>query len=166
VHVGDGSTGLDRLRPGARVLVEGPYGRLHEGVRTRTKVLLLASGIGVTPMRALVEGLPQEPGDVVLVYRVHSVSDVLFERELAQISARTGARVVTVPGPRIRERPSWLPAAASHLSDVDALTRLVPDVADREVYVCGNAGWMDHARDALLAADVPAERIHLERFVW
>jgi ferredoxin-NADP reductase/DMSO/TMAO reductase YedYZ heme-binding membrane subunit len=166
VHAGDGSTGLDRLRPGSRVLVEGPFGRLHEGVRTRSKVLLMASGIGVTPMRALVEGLRQEPGDVVLVYRVHSVSDVLFERELAEICGRTGARVVTVPGPRIQGRPSWLPLGARHLSDVGALTRLVPDVAEREVYVCGNAGWMDHARDAALTAGVPAGRVHLERFVW
>ncbi len=166
VHVGDGSTRLDQLHPGSRVLVEGPYGRLHAGVRTRPKVLLMASGIGVTPMRALVEGLPQAPGAVVLVYRVHSLSDVLFARELAEISGRTGARVVTVPGPRRRDRPSWLPQGAAHLTDLEALLHLVPDVAERDVYVCGNADWMVHARDAALSADVPAERIHLERFVW
>ena len=90
VHVGDGSTGLDQLRPGARVLVEGPFGRLHEGVRSGPKVLLMASGIGVTPMRALLEGLPQAPGDVVLLYRVHSSADVLFRDELASLAAARG----------------------------------------------------------------------------
>ena len=117
-------------------------------------------------MRALVEGLPQRPGDVVLVYRVHSLSDVLFEPELARISGRTGARVVTVPGPRHRDRPSWLPAGAAHLSDVDALLSLVPDVAERDVYLCGNEGWMQLACAAVVDAGVPADRIHTERFVW
>jgi len=166
VHVGDGSTGLDQLRPGARVLVEGPFGRLHEGARSGPKVLLMASGIGVTPMRALLEGLPQGPGDVVLLYRVHSSADVLFRGELASLAAAKGARVMTVPGPRIRGRDSWLPVSAEHLGDVEALVHLVPDVAERDVFLCGNAQWMEHARAAALDAGVDAGRIHLERFVW
>jgi ferredoxin-NADP reductase len=166
VHVGDGSTGLDQLRPGARVLVEGPYGRLHDGVRTGEKVLLMASGIGVTPMRALLEGLPQQPGDVVLIYRIHSSADVLFRDELPALAAERGARVVTVPGPRIPGRGSWLPLSAAHLGDVEALQHLVPDVAERDVYLCGNAQWMEHARGAAVAAGVEPSRIHVERFVW
>jgi predicted ferric reductase len=166
VHVGDGSTGLDHLRPGARVLVEGPFGRLHEGVRSGPKVLLMASGIGVTPMRALLEGLPQDPGDVVLLYRVHSSADVLFRDELASLAAAKGARVVTVPGPRIPGRDSWLPVSAEHLGDVEALVHLVPDVAERDLYLCGNAQWMEHARTAAVDAGVTTGRIHVERFVW
>ena len=53
--MGDGSLALSRLQPGTRVMVEGPYGRLHAGVRTRAKVLLDLTGI--TPMRALLEDL-------------------------------------------------------------------------------------------------------------
>ena len=52
---GDGTRRLATMRPGTRVLVEGPYGRLHEGVRTRRGVLLLAAGIGIAPMKALLE---------------------------------------------------------------------------------------------------------------
>ena len=93
-------------------------------------------------------------------------ADALFVEELHEL-ARTGSvRVVLVPGPRIRERPSWLPQTAAHLDDVEALRRLVPDVAEREVYLCGNAQWMDHARAALAAAGVPPVRVHIERFVW
>jgi predicted ferric reductase len=166
VHVGDGSTGLDTLKPGSRVIVEGPYGRLHDGVRAGEKVLLMASGIGVTPMRALLEGLPQRPGDVVLLYRVHSGADVLFREELAKLALERGARVITVPGPRIRGRDSWLPAPAAHLGDVEALVQLVPDVAERDLYLCGNAQWMVHARAAAVAAGVHPDRVHEERFVW
>jgi ferredoxin-NADP reductase len=129
-------------------------------------VLLMASGIGVTPMRALLEGLPQRPGDVVLLYRVHSSADVLFRDELAALALERGARVVTVPGPRIRGRDSWLPEAAAHLGDVEALVHLVPDVAERDLYLCGNAQWMEHARNAALGAGVLPDRIHVERFVW
>ena len=166
VHVGPDSTGLDHLHRGARVLVEGPYGRLHAGVRTGDKVLLMASGIGVTPMRALLEGLPQRPGDVVLVYRVHSAADVLFRDELATLAAERGARVVTVSGPRIRSRGSWLPVSAEHLDDVEAFVHLVPDVVERDVYLCGNAQWMEHARAAAVGAGARPDRIHVERFVW
>ena len=64
------------------------------------------------------------------------------------------------------DRHSWLPQAAAGLSDEDALRQLVPDVADRDVYVCGADGWMDAAERALLAVGVPGDAIHLERFSW
>ena len=56
--------------------------------------------------------------------------------------------------------------SAEHLGDVEALIHLVPDVAERDVYLCGNAQWMEHAQAAVVAAGVDAGRIHLERFVW
>ncbi|HYY09523.1 MAG TPA: hypothetical protein VE781_01220, partial [Kineosporiaceae bacterium] len=148
------------------VAVEGPYGRLHAGVRTRRKVTLLAGGIGVTPLRALLEELPQGPGDVTLVYRAHSAADLVFRAELDALAAARGARVYYAVGPRVRERASWLPASAAHLSDADALRQLVPDVAGHDVYVCGADPWMDAARRAALDAGVPADHVHLERFTW
>jgi len=165
-HVGDGSSALRSLRPGSRVHVEGPYGRLHAGFRRRQKVLLMASGIGVTPMRALLEELPQGPGDVVLIYRVHSPERVLFGEELSALAKSRGATVLTVPGPRLRTRDSWLPEQAAHLSDVEALRHLVPDLADRELFICGNVPWMDHVVDAARQAGVPTEHIHVERFAY
>lgn len=165
-HVGDGSTRLATLRPGTRVLVEGPYGRLHEGVRSRRKVLLMGSGIGITALRALLEDLDQSPGDVTVVHRVHSRDEAVLGEELAELAAARGARYLVVEGPRVRERPSWLPAQAGHLTDVEALRELVPDVADHDVYVCGADGWMTAVRDAALAAGVPPEAVHLERFTY
>jgi ferredoxin-NADP reductase len=164
--LGDGSRGLASLRPGTRVAVEGPFGRMHAGVRTRRKVTLLASGIGVTPLRALLEELPQGPGDVTLVYRASRPEDVVFKDELDALAAARGARVFYAIGPRVAGRASWLPAHAAHLSDAEALRRLVPDVADHDVYLCGADAWMAAARQAALDAGVPAERVHLERFSW
>ena len=65
---------------------EGPYGRLHEGVRTRRKVLLMASGIGITPMRALLEELDQRPGDVTVIYRTSADQDRILVEELTGLA--------------------------------------------------------------------------------
>ncbi len=165
-HVGDGSSRLANLRPGTRVLVEGPYGRLHGGVRTRRKVLLMGSGIGITPLRALLEELPQQPGDVTVVHRVRSREEAVLAGELRALADLRGARYVQVEGRRIEDRDSWLPRQAAHLSDHRALTQLVPDVEDHEVFICGADGWMDAARRAALDAGVPRDAVHLERFAY
>jgi predicted ferric reductase len=165
-HFGDGSAALAQLKPGSRVLIEGPYGRLHGGVRRRRKVLLIASGIGVTPMRALLEELPQDPGDITLVYRARETTDLVFTDELLSIARDRGARIFTVLGRRTARRPSWLPENAAHLSDVDALRHLVPDLPDHDVYICGNPQWMGLVETAARAGGVPEANIHVERFVY
>ncbi len=165
-HLGDGSAGLASLRPGTKVLFEGPYGRLHEGVRTRRKVLLMASGIGITPMRALLEAMDQRPGDVTLVYRVRSEVDRIFVDELSTLAAARRAKFFVVTGHRASDRPSWLPQHAAHLGDVEALCQLAPDVAKHDVFICGSPGWMDAAERAVIAAGVPSEHVHLERFTY
>jgi predicted ferric reductase len=164
--LGDGSRALAAIRPGTRVLIEGPYGRLHRGVRERRRVTLLAGGIGITPLRALLEELPGGPGELTLIYRSRSSSEVIFRAELDELAARRGARVVYALGPRVAGRASWLPADAAHMSDVEALRHLVPDVADNDVYLCGAPDWMAAARRAALAAGVPANNVHCERFDW
>ena len=60
--------------------------------------------------------------------------------------------------PACRGRDSWLPAQARHLTDVQALREIVPDIADHDVYVCGSDGWMTAARTAAIDAGVPARR--------
>lgn len=164
--VGDGSLALTRLRPGTRVLVEGPYGRMQPDVRTRRRVLLLGSGIGIAPMLSLLPALPQQPGDVMVVHRVRSHADAVLGDEIAAVAARLGAEVRRITGPRIPGRDSWLPLQAAHLDDVTALRELCPDVAEREVYLCGSPGWMAAARRALRAAGVPAEHLHDELFSY
>jgi predicted ferric reductase len=165
-NLGDNHDRLTRMRPGTRVLVEGPYGRLTAAVRTRRKVTLIASGIGITPLRALLEDLPYAPGDATLIYRASSPDDLVFTRELDALARTRGARVFYAVGPRVRGRRSWLPASAGHLSDAAGLRQLVPDIAQHDVFLCGADAWMEAARDAAIAAGVPAERVHLERFGW
>ncbi|GAA6526529.1 ferric reductase-like transmembrane domain-containing protein [Intrasporangium sp. DVR] len=164
--VGDSSRRLPTLTPGTKVLVEGPYGRLHAGVAVRDKYLLVGAGIGMTPLRALLEELPAGPGRAVLVYRATGADDLVLGDELAALARTKGAEVVSVLGPRARSRASWLPEPAAHLGDAEALRTLAPDIAERDVYVCGTPEWMDHVIRAARAAGVPAEAIHHERFAY
>jgi predicted ferric reductase len=165
-HLGDGSARLASLRPGTKVLFEGPYGRLHEGVRTRRKVLLMASGIGITPMRALLEELDQRPGDVTLIYRTSSEQDGILVEELTALARRRQAGLFIVTGHRPIRQSSWLPQHAAHIGDVEALRQLVPDVASHDVFICGSPGWMDAAERAVLRAGVAPKCVHIERFAY
>jgi predicted ferric reductase len=151
--LGDGSRDVARLRPGTRVLVEGPYGRLSGRARTRRHVALIGAGVGITPLRSLAEGLAYAPGEVVLVHRY--ADRPLFARELAVLAAERGLRVVDLPGHR--QEPANHPAAVLHH---------VPDLVHREVYVCGPQDWAQDVRRAAQAAGLPPEHLHLETFAW
>ena len=90
----------------------------------------------------------------------------MLAAELSALARVRGARYVLVEGPRVRERASWLPAQAADLTDAQALCQLVPDLAERDVYVCGSPGWMDAVLAAARGGGVPAEQLHAERFSY
>lgn len=160
---GDGGQRLRHLRPGTRVLVEGPHGRLSARARTRRGIVLIGAGVGITPLRALAEGLTYAPGEAVLLHRFRDRP--LFAQEFAALGRDRGLRVVDLPGPR-RSAGSWLGVGTPPLDDAAALRHLVPDIADRDVFVCGPASWAGDVRRAATAAGVPDQRIHLEDFGW
>jgi predicted ferric reductase len=161
--LGDGSAAVRRIRPGTRVLVEGPYGRLSERVRTRPKVALIGAGVGITPLRALAEELDYAPGEAVLLHRF--TGRPLFEREFAVLARERGLRVLDLPGHR-RAPGSWLGDGVGPADDLAALVWRVPDIAERDVYVCGPEAWADDVRRTLEAAGLPAEQFHDESFGW
>ena len=161
--VGDGSGATRGLKPGTRVLVEGPYGRLSPRARTRTKVAFIGAGVGSTPLRALAEGLDYAPGHAIYLERF--TDEPLFAAELARIASDRGLRVLQLPGRR-RAPDSWLGSGVGPADDVTALRYWIPDVAERDVYVCGPEPWTDLVMRSLTAAGVPADCIHLETFAW
>ncbi|SFC84082.1 Predicted ferric reductase [Nocardioides terrae] len=161
--VGDGSAALAALRPGTRVLVEGPFGRLSERARTRRKVALVGAGVGVVPLRALAEGLAYGPGEAVLLHRYRD--EPLFRGEMEALAGTRGLRIVGLPGSR-RSESSWLPVGSPPIDDARTLLGLVPDLPDRDVFVCGPPGWTDSVTRAATAAGVPTDHLHVETFGW
>jgi len=155
--LGDDTQSLQRVRPGTRVFAEGPYGTFTAHLRTRRKVLLIAGGIGITPLRALLASMPASPGDLTLLYRAVSADDVIFKDELAQLGARRGIVLHALLGDEIGDdRTDQL--------GVPAITRLVPDIESRDVFVCGPPGLVDAVRRRLRLIGVPGAQIHFERF--
>ncbi|MFJ8211973.1 ferric reductase-like transmembrane domain-containing protein [Streptomyces sp. NPDC096033] len=155
--LGAHSRRVRRLRPGTRVLATGPFGALTRWRRTRTKVLLIAGGIGITPMRALFEALPAGPGDLTLLYRAGDAGQLVLRDELEAIAAERQAALHYLVG---RSDEAYDPLAPQ------ALRSLVPGLADHDVYLCGPPGMTDATTAALVRAGVPSGRIHSECFTY
>ena len=150
--LGDHSHALAHIRPGTRVAIEGPYGAFTADQRRTDQVLLVGAGVGITPLRALLEDLPAHV-DVTMVLRGHRTEDLVHRDELLGMLRGRGGQLRELVGPR-REIPAL---------DV-ALDRLVPDMAGRDVYICGPTGFTASVRQAARAIGVPDERVHHETF--
>ncbi|RZB14229.1 oxidoreductase [Streptomyces sp. F001] len=147
---GDGTAALRHLKVGTRVFAEGPYGAFTTMHRTRPDALLIAGGVGVTPIRALLEELH---GHAVVIYRVSSDRDAVLHDELRDLARAKGAELYLVTGPVVPDKLA-----------PGELARLVPDVADRDVYVCGPPGMTAAVLRSLRELGVPKPQIHFERF--
>ncbi|MER7840602.1 ferredoxin reductase family protein [Streptomyces sp. NPDC096040] len=147
---GDGSAALRHLKVGTRVFAEGPYGAFTTLHRRRTESLLIAGGVGVTPIRALLEDIE---GHAIVIYRVSSDRDAVLYGELRDLAVAKGAELHLVTGPPV---PDKLAARE--------LIQLVPDIADRDVFLCGPPPMMNAVLRTLGDLGVPKAQIHFERF--
>ncbi|MFD9436412.1 ferric reductase-like transmembrane domain-containing protein [Streptomyces sp. NPDC060002] len=147
---GDGSAGLRHLEPGTRVFAEGPYGAFTAMHRTRPEALLIAGGVGVTPIRALLEEIH---GHAVVIYRVAGERDAVLYDELRELALTKGAELHLVTGPPVPDRLA-----------PRELVALVPDIAERDVFLCGPPPMMNAVLGTLRELDVPKPQIHFERF--
>ncbi|MFG2297003.1 ferric reductase-like transmembrane domain-containing protein [Streptomyces sp. NPDC048603] len=155
--LGGHSRRIRRLRPGTRVIATGPFGALTAARRTRPKVLLIAGGVGITPLRALFETLPGGPGDLTLLYRAGAAEQLVLRSELEAIAAGRQAGLHYLLGP---SDGAYDPLAAG------ALRTLLPDLAEHDVYLCGPPGMAAATHASLLRAGVPAGQIHAECFTF
>jgi predicted ferric reductase len=148
---------LPGLSPGTRALLSGPYGGLVATRRTRPGVVLIAGGIGITPMRALFETLPADAGRLVLLHRAGREEDLTLRAELEELAEKRGGTVHHLLGPR-PTNPEDEPLGPS------GLARLVPDIAERDVFVCGPPAMMQAVARAARSLGVPRRSIHCKRF--
>jgi predicted ferric reductase len=153
--VGKTSAGLRRVPVGTRVFAEGPYGAFTAVHRTRQATLLIAGGVGITPVRALLEEME---GTMVVLYRVRTMADAVLRSELEALARARGAQLHVLAGRTGAGSPPNSPFEPQNL------LALVPDIADRDVFVCGPPAMTAAVLRSLRALRVPRVQVHAEKF--
>jgi 3-phenylpropionate/trans-cinnamate dioxygenase ferredoxin reductase subunit len=163
-HTGDFTNELRQLRPGSPVWVDGPHGAFTLDLRRCTGLVMIAGGVGITPMMSMLRTLAhrrdRRPHRLVVVAR--TLDDLLFRAELSELQQRLDLTVIEL----LRAPPpSW--TGASGAVDEELLTALLPGAFRRnqlDYYLCGPPAMVTDVLTVLDGLDVPQPRIHTEQF--
>lgn len=151
-RVGDHSAALARLRPGTLVAVEGPYGVFTKHAQRQSRAALVAAGIGVTALRSLLEDLPRASAPIVIL-RATQEEDLVLRHEVSELVRQRRGKLHELVGSRDRVR-----------LDERLLLRLIPDLHQRDLFVCGPEGFVAELVEMARNLKVPDESIHHEAF--
>ncbi len=152
--LGDHSRALGNLKPGTRVVFEGPYGAFTADRATSDSIVLIAGGVGITPIRALLEELPNDR-EIDLLWRSSSEADLALEHEIDDLARQRNCKVHKLVGSR-----------AVHPMSPQQLRKLVPHIGTSEIFLCGPDGLVTEIKKSIEALGIPADRLHDEAFAF
>lgn len=154
--LGDHSRDVANLKPGTRVFVEGPYGAFVAGRATRPHVVMVGGGVGITPIRAIMEEF-RDGVTMDVFYRVSRPEELILKDELDYLAAKSngGIRVHYMVGSR-KQFPMDAPFLQSY----------APRIADSDIYICGPEALVETVRHAAAELGVPKNRFHDEAFAY
>jgi len=156
--LGDGSAAIGRLPVGTRVVIEGPFGACTPRAIEDRKVLFIVGGIGVTPVKAMLERLDGRNQPIVL-YRASRHDDLIYANELRGMAKALGGELMTLVGPTAT-------LAAKDPFSGKVLRRAIPDLSERVALLCGPERLLWAGRAGLREAGVASEDIHFEQPWW
>lgn len=158
--LGDFTNQMPTLKPGTKVIVSGPHGAYTHDKQATNKILYIAGGIGITPIRAMIEERAAwpEPGNAVLIYGNKTIGDSTLLAELDELGKK-----IHMPIHNVLSEQKDYKGEAGYV-DGEKIKRLVPDVTKRDVFVCGPPPMMNSIIAELKSMGVPAGQIHYERF--
>lgn len=154
----------DSLREGDTLNISAPTGRfIFDGTQARS-IVLIAGGVGITPLMAITRYLTDKgwDGDIYFVFCGKTPNDIIFRRELEDLQARF---------PNLRLHMTLSRAEGSdwkgHKGRVSAefLAKVIPNIAKHPVYLCGPMAMMTPTIQLLRDLGVPMEQIKLEEFI-
>ena len=148
---GDFTSKLAKLPLGALVLIEGPLGRFTAEKAQQGKILMIAGGIGITPLRALFEKFANQRKQVSLIYSAKTEADFALKNELDKLQTA-------------QAKVYYLPNDQAGRITAEYISAKVPDVAKREVYLCGPAAMMKQMKIYLRHLGVSKKTIFFEKF--
>lgn len=157
--LGDFTSTISKLKIGTKVVIDGPMGLFVESQAKTTKFLLIAGGIGITPIRALIETLSEKSRDIILLYSSKDKNDIAFKNELEALSIKHHFIISQVIED---EKMSYEKGRI----DKEKITRLVPDYLERDIYVCGPTPMMKAVVSHVKELGVPNNQIHFEKFSY
>lgn len=163
-QLGKGSAQLAALRPGTGVSIEGPYGLFTDRARTSPRVAIIAAGIGITPVRTLLEHSRLAPGEATVLLRGTDDSQRYLWQEVEGLAAASGTILYSMLGRRPAGIDTWMSAEA--LARGVTLRSAFPDLLNSDLFVCGPQQWTDLVIRDAKAEGLRDEQIHVERFDW
>jgi predicted ferric reductase len=160
--LGDTSHRLLTIKPGTKVSFEGPYGIFSEAARTTTKAVFIGAGVGITPIRAMLEDPLLKANDATVILRGTTEQEVFLWQETYDLCVAKHASLRVLVGKRPPGVATWLSAEA--YSSGERLSTLAPDIKHSDVFICGPMQWTDLVVRDAKRAGVPDHQIHAERF--
>lgn len=160
--LGDSSRKLLRLRPGTPVSIEGPYGLFTQATRTKPRAVYVAAGIGITPIRAMLDDANLQPLEATVILRGGTEEQVYLWQEVYDICVEKSASLRVLVGHRPQNVHTWMSAEA--FDQAESLLSLAPDIRDADIYICGPAPWTNLVERDAKRLGIPDHQIHAERF--
>jgi len=178
--VGDGTERIAGLKPGTKVIIEGPMGRVSGDMRVGHRLLMFGAGAGVGPMVAILGDQEWAPGEATLITRDNVHEETMMIPEITDLVERRGLIWRRIVGGIPTSGSTWLAAGENGAApDGAALIQswLAEDPAhpgfdsgvnytNTDVYVCGPPIWMTALKKDLTRAGIPASQIHIEEFAY
>jgi ring-1,2-phenylacetyl-CoA epoxidase subunit PaaE len=156
-----------QLKSGDTLRVMPPEGRF---VSQRPRALHrvgFAAGSGITPILSILASSLQEQPEskFTLVYGNRRMSSVMFNEALQDLKDRYPSRLTLIHVlSRQAQEASLLEGRINETKVHDLVQALLPAASMDEVFICGPEAMIEATEKGLLAAGVPANRIHSERF--
>ncbi|MEJ8835025.1 1,2-phenylacetyl-CoA epoxidase subunit PaaE [Ramlibacter sp. AN1133] len=159
----------EHLKPGDMLQVMAPQGRFFVPIEPQAQRhhLGIAGGSGITPILSIMKTvLAREPASrFTLIYGNRKLRSTMFKEELDDLKDRYMARLGVHHVFSDEHTESPLTMGVMNREKLGEFLRvLVPPERIAHAYICGPFQMNDEAEAALLAAGLPEERIHIERF--
>jgi len=153
---------VPRVTPGSQIYVNGPFGGFSLDRAPGQGFVLIAGGIGITPMRSMLLTM-RDRGDVrpvILFYADRDSESLIHREELTRMTREMALTLVLV----LEAPPAGWTGERGRI-DADLLHRYLPAQFKRyQYFMCGPPAMMDAVEGHLAALHVPQARVHAERF--
>lgn len=154
----------DQVKVGDVIKVSGPSGKFTFTGGEATEVVLIAGGVGITPVMSILRYLTDRawPGAIHLLFVTKTEDDLIFHDEIQWLRRRFPRLNVCITLTRMSAESTW--SGERGRATESLLRRFMPNLNQLPVYLCGPNEMMDATRDLLKTMGVPASQIRTEAF--